>query len=173
MEPENDQKKLAHQIEALRSGNRTAILASLKELRMEGEVAVLPELFDLLLDQEDEQILLDTRNILNDLKDPSAAAILAGAINKKEFEEIRSVLVAACWQNGLSYGEYLEEFVDAALHGDYMTAIEAFTVIEGAIGEVEPLRREKAMETIRSQISGVDEQKKILLDELVKVIASY
>lgn len=173
MEPENEQKKLARQIEALRSGNRTAILASLKELRMEGEVAVLPELFDLLLDQEDEQILLDTRNILNDLKDPRAASILAGAINKKEFEEIRSVLVAACWQNGLSYGEYLEEFVDAALLGDYMTAIEAFTVIEGAIGEVEPLRREKAMEKIRTRMSGVDEQKKLLLAELVKVIASY
>lgn len=173
MEQENGQKKLARQFDALRSGNRTAILGALKELRMEGELAVLPELFELLLDQEDEQILADTRNILNDLKDPQAAAIIAGAINKNEYEEIRSVLVAACWQNGLSYGDYLEEFVKAALHGDYMTTIEAFTVIEGTIGEVDQSRREKAIETIRTQMAGADEQKKRLLSELVSVIASF
>lgn len=173
MESDKEQKRLARQIEALRSGNRTAILATLKELRTEGEVAVLPELFDLLLDQEDEQILLDARNILNDLKDPRAAEILARAINKKEHEEIRSVLVGACWQNGLSYGAYLEEFVKAAIDGDYMTAIEAFTVIEGAVGEVEQPRREKAMEQLRRSMAGLDDQKKILLVELVRVIENY
>jgi hypothetical protein len=173
MEPEKEQKRLARQIEALRSGNRTAILGSLKELRTEGEVAVLPEIFDLLLDQEDEQILTDAANILNDLKDPRAAEVLARAINKKAYEEIRSVLVGACWQNGLSYGEYLEEFVEAAIDGDYMTAIEAFTVIEGAIGDVEQARREKAMEKIRRSMAGMDHQKKILLAELVRVIDHY
>lgn len=173
MEPEKEQKRLARQIEALRSGNRTVILSSLKEVRMEGHVAVIPELFNLLLDQEDDQILLETRNILNDLKDPRAAEMLAGAINQSTYEEIRSILVAACWQNGLSYGDYLEEFVEAAIHGDYMTAIEAFTVIEGAIGEVEQPRREKAIERIRKKMTDADEQKKILLAELIKVITNY
>lgn len=173
MEPEKEQKKLARQIEALRSGNRTVILSALKEVRTEGEVAVIPELFHLLLDQEDEQILLETRNILNDLKDPRAAGILAGAVNQKAYQEIRSTLVAACWQNGLSYGEYLETFVEAAIQGDYMTAIEAFTVIEGAIGEVEPARREKAIGRIRAHMPGVEAQKKILLDELVRVMINY
>jgi len=173
MDPENDQKRVARQIAALRSGNRSVILSSLKEVRMEGHVAVIPELFNLLLDQEDDQILLETRNILNDLKDPRAAEILAGAINQSSYEEIRSTLVAACWQNGLSYGDYLEEFVEAAIQGDYMTAIEAFTVIEGAIGEVEQARREKAIERIRKKMTDVDEQKRILLAELIKVITNY
>lgn len=173
MEPENEQKRLTRQIEALRSGNRTAILTSLKEVRTEGQVAVIPELFNLLLDQEDDQILMETRNILNDLKDPRAAEMLAGAINQSSYEEIRSTLVAACWQNGLSYGEYLEAFVEAAIDGDYMTAIEAFTVIEGAIGEVEQVRREKAIRRIRDRMTDVDEQKRILLAELIKVITSY
>jgi len=173
MDPENDQKRVARQIAALRSGNRSVILSSLKEVRMEGHVAVIPELFNLLLDQEDDQILLETRNILNDLKDPRAADILAGAINQSSYEEIRSTLVAACWQNGLSYGDYLEEFVEAAIQGDYMTAIEAFTVIEGAIGEVEQARREKAIERIRKKMTDVDEQKRILLAELIKVITNY
>lgn len=173
MDPENDQKRVARQIAALRSGNRSVILSSLKEVRMEGHVAVIPELFNLLLDQEDDQILLETRNILNDLKDPRAAEILAGAINQSSYEEIRSTLVAACWQNGLSYGDYLEEFVEAAIQGDYITTIEAFTVIEGAIGEVEQARREKAIERIRKKMTDVDEQKRILLAELIKVITNY
>jgi hypothetical protein len=174
METENErQSRLQHQISSLRSGNRTAILATLGEIRVDGDVSILPELFDLLLDQEDEQVLLEIRTLLNDLKDQEAAPVLADAINQADYQGISQYLVAACWQNGLSYGKFLDQFVEAAIRGSYETAIEAFTVIEGAMGEVEEPQRERAIRFIRSHLPEMDDQKKILLHELVKVILSY
>jgi hypothetical protein len=174
MDPDAGKKeKLKRQINALRSGNKTAILGSLREIRSEGDVSILPELFDLLLDQEDAQIIAETTTLLNDLKEQKAAAVLAGAINNPEYNPIVQVLVAACWQNGLSYGAYLDQFVQVAIREDYATAIEAFTVIEGAIGEVETDQRTRSVQTIQKHLPGADEQKGSLLRELVKVISNY
>jgi len=174
MNPEKEQQeRLRSQKEALRSGNRIAVLTTLKEIRIQGHVSILPELFDLLMEQEDPQILLETRTLLNDLKDQQAASILAGAVINPEYKEIVHILASACWQNGLLYGAYLDHFVKAAILGDYATAIEAFTVIEGCIGEVEKEQRERSLDTIKSHLPEADEQKRPLLLELVKVIADY
>jgi len=174
MDPDKrQQEKLKHQIAALRSGNKTAILGSLKEIRSEGDVSVLPELFNLLLDQEDLQIIAEATTLLNDLKEQKAAPVLAGAINNPEYKAIVQVLVAACWQNGLSFGSYLDQFVEVAIREDYATAIEAFTVIEGAIGEVEEEQRERSIQTLQKHLPDTDDQKRSLLRELVKVISNY
>ena len=130
MESESRQDKLAGQIQSLRSNNKTAILGTLKELRIKGSVSILPELFQIMLVQEDEQILGEITALLNDLKDKDAAEVLAAAIANPEYQKIQSTLVAACWQNGLSYGKYLGIFAEVLISGTYETAIEAFTVLE-------------------------------------------
>ncbi len=174
MEPEEIYKnKLKSHIQSLRSGNRTAIFATLREVRSGGNVEILPGLFDLLLDQEDEQIIGEITSLLNDLKDQEAASLLAKAIGNPDYEKIVTMLVAACWQNGLSYGKYVETFVEVAITGDYATAIEAFTVIEEAAGDLEQDQREKLVLTLKSRMHHVDPQKKPLLMEMVKVITDY
>ena len=166
-------KKLKQQIDALRSSNRMAILETLKELRSEGDTSVLPELFNLLLVQEDEEVLSEITSLLNDLKDKESTEILAEAIANPEYEKIQTALVAACWQNGLSYGKHISTFVDVVVSGDYSAAIEAFTVIEEAVGELEQEEREKLVSSLKSKLQEVDEQKKALFVELVKAIESY
>jgi hypothetical protein len=80
MESEMRHNKLHGQIQSLRSGNRNAILDTLKELRSEGSVSILPELFQVLLVQEDEQIQGEITSLLNDLKDKEAAEVLAALV---------------------------------------------------------------------------------------------
>ena len=77
---QDSNKKLRQQIASLRSSKRSAILETLKELRSYGDVSVLPELFNLMLIQEDEEVLGEITTLLNDLKDKEAAEILAEAI---------------------------------------------------------------------------------------------
>jgi len=174
MVPENNMKaRLKSQIQSLRSGNRSAIIATLKEVRTSGTVAILPDLLELLATQEDEQITFEILSLLNDLNDQEAAPILVEAIGKPEYAEYTTELVAACWQNGLSYGKYTDRFVDVALNGGYAAAIEAFTVIEEAVGELEEAERQDLINTIKSRIQGTSDHKKPLLSELVKVIANY
>ena len=173
MDSPDTNRKLKKQIESLRSNNRRAILETIGELRSEGDVSVLPDLFNLMLIQEDKEIMDQICTLLNDLKDKEAAEILVKAIANPEYEEIRTPLVAACWQNGLAYGCYLATFAEVVVSGIYSAALEAFTVIEGAAGELGQREREQLANTLKSKVGSVAEEKRPLMVELVKVIESY
>ncbi len=166
-------KKLKQQIESLRSSNRSAILATLDELRSEGDISILPDLFNLMLVQEDEEVLNKIVTLLNDLKDKEAADILAEAIADPDYLKIQTPLVAACWQNGLSYGKYISTFVEVVVSGDYSAAIEAFTVIEEAVGDLEKEERSRLAGTLKSKLKNIEDQKQALIEELIKTIESY
>ncbi len=173
MDQENNKSRLKQQIQSLRSNNRAAIMDTLKELRSEGDVSVLPDLFTLLLIQEDKNILAETSALLNDLKEQEAAKILADAIADPAYQKIKTILVAACWQNGLSYGKHIDTFVNVIVSGGYSEAIEAFTVIEEAVGELGDRERQQLASSLKSKLRKVDDQLKPLFVELVRVIESY
>jgi hypothetical protein len=164
---------LKRQVGALRSGNRSAVLAILEEIRSAGDVRILPEIFDLLLKQDDQEILHQAARVLNDLKVPEAAAVLADAVKLPAYRPIQQILVAACWQNGLNYGPYAEVFVTAALEGSLETSIEAFSVLEEAVGELELAEREELARKLRHELPAVSDEKQALLSELIKVIDSF
>ncbi len=174
IENRDDKKtRLKGQIRAIHSGNRTTILDAIKEIRGESSISILPELFDLLVDQEDEEIIHAISSLLNDLKLEEAAQVLAGAIDDPAYQSIAKILVASCWQNGLSYGAYADRFVRVAIEADFETAIEAFTVLEEVVGELELEEREKLSKMIKHGLLKADDQKKLLLRELVKAIETY
>jgi len=170
-EEKNDKEKA--QIQALRSGNHSAIRSTLKELRIHGKVSILPEVFDLLAEQEDEELLLEISSFLNDLKDQEAAEHLSRAILNPEYKAVQTPLVAACWQNGLSYGKFITTFVEVVLSGSYSAAIEAFTVIEEAIGDLEDKQRVQVVKKLKHGILESAAEKKPLISELIKVVENY
>ena len=77
---DQSQENLRAQIRAIRSGHRGTILDAMKTIRTESSVAILPELFELLVDQEDEEINREVISLLNDLKSEEAAPVLAEAL---------------------------------------------------------------------------------------------
>ena len=168
-----EQDKLKGQIRALRSGNRTSIMDALKEIRDDSKIDILPELFDLLLEQENEEIVHEVSTLLNDLKLQEAAPFLAEALANPVYEPIARILASACWQNGLSYALYAESFTRLIIRADLETAIEIFTILEEAVGELEEDERNKLVLSIKHGMSGSDEHKKLLLRELIKSIESY
>jgi len=170
-EEKND--KLRAQIQSLRSGNRSAILSTLKEFRVQGHISILPDLFDLLVEQESEEIIAEITSLLNDLKDQEGADLLSKAIANPDYREVQEHLVAACWQNGLAYGKYVDTFLEVVITGEYSAAIEAFTVIEEAAGELEPNQKDRMMKKLKARLKEVDDEKKPLISALVKVIERY
>lgn len=164
---------LARQIQALRSSNKNAILGTLKEIRSKGSISILPELFQVMLVQEDEQILGEITQLLNDLKDKEAAEILALAIANPEYKRIQHILVGACWQNGLSYGKYIDVFAEVLISADYEAALEAFTVLEESMGEVGPASRKRVSDGLKSKLNEVGDQKKPLVAAMVKTLNAY
>ena len=174
VDPENDKnERLKNQILSLRSGNRTHILDAIREVRSDSSISILPELFDLLVDQEDGEITHAITSLLNDLKIEEAAQVLTEAIDNPEYQSIITLLVSACWQNGLSYGMFADTFARVVIQCGFETAIEAFTVLEEAVGELDRNEREKLAKIIKHGMLQADDQKKLLLRELVKVIEQY
>jgi len=174
METEKNNKEiLKEQIRAIRSGNRTTIMDALKEIRKDSKIDILPELFDLLLEQEDEEIIHEVSSLLNDLKLQDAAPVLVEALENPSYESITRILASACWQNGLAYGKYAESFTRLIIRADLETAIEVFTVLEEAVGEIEVEEREKLVLTLKHGMLNSDEHKKLLLRELIKAIKTY
>lgn len=174
MEKRNEAKeRLKGQIRAIRSGNRRTILEALKEIRSDSNVEILPELFDLLLEQEEEEIISEVSALLNDLKLQDAAPYLAEGLLNPSYESITQILAAACWQNGLDYGKYAQEFTVLFIKTDLETAIEIFTILEEAVGGIEDKEKKDLVLTLKHALSEADDHKKHLLRELVKTIESY
>ncbi len=63
--------------------------------------------------------------------------------------------------------------MDVVVSGDYSAAVEAFTVIEEAVGDLKKEEQTALLRSLKSKLQKVDEQKKPLFVELIKVIDSY
>jgi len=161
------------QISRLRSGNVTAILTTIKEIRSSGKVSILPVLFDLLRDEPEESVYNELQRFLNDLKNKEAVAYLVEAIRNPDYLTIRKELVASCWQNNLGYSEHAELFFDIVLEADYETAIEAFTVIEDLLGSLTEGERKLFSGKVRKQLPRVNEIKRPLVNELIRMVDAY
>lgn len=170
---DNSKERLKGQIRAIRSGNRRTILEALKEIRSDSNVEILPDLFDLLLEQEDEEIIQELSSLLNDLKLQEAVPYLAEALLNPAYKSISQILAAACWQNGLAYGLYAAEFTALFIKTDLETGIEIFTILEEAVGDLEEKEREKLVLSLKHALSEANDHKKHLLRELIKTIKSY
>lgn len=85
-------------------------------------------------------LLTDTANkenrieVLKILKEESGIELLIETIAAPEAKEVKAALIAACWETDLDCSKYLSFFVQLALEGQYLVAMEAITVIENMSG---------------------------------------
>ncbi len=161
------------QISILRSGNSRAIIDTVEEIREGGSLSILPEVFDVLLQNEDENVIAACSSLLNDLKSEAAAEMLISAIKNERYEPIRSLLLSACWQNGLDYHKDILLFADLLIKDDYLTAIEAFTVIESNIGALEDQDIVRLLALLKANMTSINPDKKPLLETLIALIRNY
>ena len=68
---------------------------------------------------------------------PEAVPALVEAIENSKYSSLRPLLVSACWQNGLDYSAHIPVFVKIALEDNLECAIEAVSVMEEALGDLD------------------------------------
>ncbi|MEZ5073145.1 MAG: hypothetical protein R2751_19920 [Bacteroidales bacterium] len=170
---QNQTARDKNRIQRLRSGNRSAILEVLQEVRSDGNPVIVREILEMLANQEEGEIMDAVFGLLNDLKDQESVPVLVEALQDKEYEHVHARIVAACWQNGLSCEAHAMTFANLALKGSYETALEAFTVLEGCIGELNAGDRTRLSRNLKKHLGETDPTKQVLLAELVRMIDSY
>ncbi len=160
-------------IQSLRSGNGKLIIEAISKVRKRGSITILSEIFELMRITEDNEVKEACINLLNDLKKKDVIPIILDAINDKNYLAIRKDLLASCWQSRLDYHEHTEIFIDIAINGDYANALEAITVIEECIGQLEDITKTAYLEKLNKAIKNTSEEKQALLKELVDMIDRF
>jgi hypothetical protein len=95
-----------------------------------------------LVDQLTNPGLRETRaDVLALLKENASQELLMEIISDKSYKKQRAVLIAACWETGLDFSKYLEDFIDLLQDRDTddFSAIEIATVIDEMPGPFEEI----------------------------------
>ncbi len=158
-------------IAGLNSPDENIVAKTIDELRIHGNIHVLPSVFKLLFSKRMESLNDSLVNLINDIKDPAAVPVFMDAIElyrgKSGFEQ----LVSACWQCGLDFSMHLDRFIDLVIEEDYYTSLEAFSVIEENISLLNSQQRTARLELIRSRLEFLPPEKRLLVNELLSMMS--
>ncbi len=80
------------------------------------------------------------------------------------------MLVSSCWQSGLDYSDFAGDFADIFITGDYMTALECFTVLEESAVNIEVSKKSALSEKLKSSIHTFSRDKIALAEALIVVL---
>lgn len=135
-EASNKNNRLNNIIADLGSGDIKKVLTAIKQLRKHGKPEAIFPLLKVLITTQNDDVKQGISAFLVDLKDQQAIAPLIDAIQEKQFEPIKNQLLSVFWQSPLDASEHLLFFVRQAIEGDYLTAMEVFSIIDNYNGVV-------------------------------------
>lgn len=154
----------------LKSADPEFILEIIDKIRESGNRFIMAGLIDLLHETDLQEIKKSVLNLLSELKNKESVPVFIEAIQNEKYAGERKDLVACCWQNGLTYNEYLTVFIDLVIHEEFQIAFEAFTVIENMFGRVEDEIIDKEIVKVTDALKNATEQKAYLLNGLLAII---
>jgi hypothetical protein len=157
-------------LKSIRSDNTKLIMSTLHEIRNSGSVKMLPVLFELINNKTEAVVRNEIIRLLGDLKNRDAVPLIVDSIDKHDFGEYLPTVIAACWQSGLDFSDHLKVFASLFVHADFITSLEAFTVIEESISHASDNERIECIHYLRNSEYMVVDEKLPLYRELRKVI---
>ena len=155
----------------IKSTDPVLVLETIGKIRESGNSYILAELIELLHNTKHSEIKKSILNLLSELKNKDSVPILIASIKNERYLNELKDLVTCCWQNGMSYNEYLTVFIDLVIHHEFLIAFEAFTVIENIYGKIEDEIIEPEIVKINEALINSDEQKVHLLNGLLTIIS--
>lgn len=165
---ENKRKELEH---ILNGNNFVKITGAISALRdaapVSGVIGLLVSFYN-KTDNDSAKRLI--RDFLNDLRDQASCHEIVKELKRELKTDTRRMVISSCWQSGLDYSEFTEEFAELFLVSDYMTAIECFTVIESSAGKLEKSKKENLVKIIKDSSTSFTPDKQSLAMELISVL---
>jgi hypothetical protein len=165
---ENKRKELEH---ILSKENFVMIAEAIKMLRNEspfaGAIGLLVSYYNQSNNNSIKRLI---KEFLDDLKDQASCTEVVTEMKKDIKPDTLRMVVSSCWQSGLNYAGFSSDFASLFITGDYMTAIECFTVIESSVHHMSRVKKDEIIKMVRERpVSGTDE-KEALARELISVL---
>lgn len=167
--PNPQSKKIATLISDLKSGNGKKISTALKTLEASGNVQILEPLAEVLMDSTLEDSHKEIVEFLSSMKDSSAIDEMMRLLSEPRFIGIRQVLLTTIWNSPLDYSYYLPDFVDIAVEGNFLEALDCLTIIENMEGPFEERHVLESQLFLRDYIESKepkDPQKQHIMSEI-------
>ena len=164
----NKRKELEH---ILSRENFVKINRAIQQLRDDspfvGAIALLVSCYD---GSDNSPVKRLIEGFLNDLKYQSACSEVMAELKKDLKPGTMSMLVSSCWQSGLNYAGYSREFAGLFLSGDYLTALECFTVIESSAENITRAEKDAIKKILREGSQTGIGEKNALTMELISAL---
>jgi DNA-binding transcriptional ArsR family regulator len=159
-------------IKQLNSEDFGDIMHGINEIRVHGNHLYIGELVKVLRNNSIPEVQREIAELFNDLHDNEAIVEIMREIKSSVNEKILHILVSSCWQSPLDYSEYISDFVDLAVDGDYQCTIEAISVIENILMqfEIDSLTISNQIYKINEKILKTEQERQPLLAELLKIL---
>jgi len=160
----------ANLLQGLQAEDHKTVIDSIKQLRQSGKLSDITVLFDLLVSNKNEDVQHEILSLLNDVKDKNAVEIIVDAIRDAKYASIQKEIVSICWESSLDFSPYVAVFVDVLIEAEFMTAFEAFTVIENFTEVIEENLRIEQQDKLKDAIPVAQEERKGMLHEAIHIL---
>jgi hypothetical protein len=166
------EKKYKELSEILYRGDFVLISGAIELLReeqpFEGAIGLLTKCYD---SNKDLPLRKSIEGFMNDLKDETVIPEIIKEVRKPWKDDTISMLISCCWQSGLNFSEYLMDFAEVFIKGDYVTAIECLTVIEESVHELTIGQLNAIIKYIEESQLALQDEKKALKGELIAILS--
>lgn len=169
---EGTQKKIPDPqiLKDLQSSDGMLVLKTLRKLRTSGNLTYIPEILKILNRSSNDLIEKELIRFLADIKEPGIIPLVVAGLKKPGLKAAHAGILSATWQSGLDYSRYIDLFIKLFLEGDYLVALESFTVIEQSITHLSVQEVEEERKHLLDGLVNVSEEKKPLARELVNLL---
>jgi len=165
------EKKLNdHLLKKLYSNNVTSQLEALEDISKNGNSDYIPSLIDLMQNSENLELTQRISKILSEVKHSNAVPILVEYIENEKYSSIQEILVRTCWENGLDFSNYFSVFVDLLIHGEYMVAFEAFTLLENSENKISETSAQEYIHRLKEALPDAPADRQTLIHSIIQYL---
>ena len=168
--------KVKQIIDTLNSGNELKISSAISTLQTNGDPSILEPLIRLLLTDLSSKNRTEIVEFLCSLKDSRAVDEMMRIIADTNYLSLRQVLLSTLWNSKLDYSYFLPEFVEIAVDGSFMEALECLTIIENLEGTFEErhiLESQLHLSVYVKDTDPKDPQKAQIMSEIALLIKDF
>lgn len=173
---EKDRKnKIKQLLIKLESGEETKILEALKGFQVHGDSSVITNLLNVWDQHHEGNISNGILQFMCDLKHNDSVNPIMEAVNSGSYPNIRLDLLTSIWNSKVDYSEFLNDFIERAVKGDFMETLECLTIIENMEGPFQEHQFLDAQITLSeyAEIQKKEPKKEQLMSEIARIVKEF
>ncbi len=170
---EKTKQKLNQLILDLKSNSESKISSAIVELASIGDLSMIPILIDVMKQQSGTNLQKQVAKLLSDIQISSATEVFIQVIRNEEDDFVLKLILPILWESKLDFSEYLADFVEISVSGDYLIALDCLTIMENMLGpfsESQLLEAQLHLKEFAENKVKTDERKNQILSEIALFI---